>query len=371
MPRLSLRYVKYQGKAYVEESVELDETGGTIGRDEHCDVLLPDPERSCSRLHGRFRYQAGSFYYENLSASVGTEHIPSGAWLMKGDEIVIDSEMSLGIGDYEILVQPLNEAVEASGPSDIWGEYDNGLRRIANNQPPDTEGDLWAFTPAQPAVEAIASKISQIDLSEPTISADLPIGTVPEPGPDFLDYFLAGVGMDDVDGIPEQQWPQVMLTAGKLLRVFVEETMRDLKVRDQSKAMLELNRTIIANNLLKVGEATVDADIVNERLSRLLSGGCPGLEDPVQNVRDGFADLLSHQLATEAGWQAVIQALLDRFDPKHFDKLAEEGIVFQKKAKCWDSFVQAYPRLVNEIQEFGLKEEFARGYEQAILQYRR
>ena len=59
-------------------------------------------------------------------------------------------------------------------------------------------------------------------------------------------------------------------------------------------------------------------------------------------IEEAFNDLMNHQLAMQAGIQASLTDLLKTFDPKIIEKQFEQGIVLQKKAKCWDRYEETY-----------------------------
>jgi predicted component of type VI protein secretion system len=75
---------------------------------------------------------------------------------------------------------------------------------------------------------------------------------------------------------------------------------------------------------------------------------------------------MKHQLAMTAGIQAALTALLREFDPDRYERQFEEGIVFQKKAKCWDAYVKAYSRLTAEALENFFGDDFAEAYERQV-----
>ncbi len=98
----------------------------------------------------------------------------------------------------------------------------------------------------------------------------------------------------------------------------------------------------------------------------MLSTGHPGFMGPVEAVREAFADLMNHQLALTAATQASLAEQLKRFDPQRFERQYEEGIVFQKRAKCWESYCKVYPELVGEALEDFFGDAFAEVYEQQM-----
>ena len=111
---------------------------------------------------------------------------------------------------------------------------------------------------------------------------------------------------------------------------------------------------------LKIGdyEIKVAVDVFLEGLGS-------ELRDQIKD-EDLFADLVNHQLALTAGIQAAIKAALLRFDPGRYEKLYSKGFVFQKQAKCWDTYAKAYPELVNEVLENFFGKEFREAYERRI-----
>jgi len=397
---MALEFVTYQGHPASERPLAFDQSGGTLGRDASNTHQLPDPLKSCSRIHGRISYREGRFHYLNLSVTVGTELLETGEWLNADEESPLQDGDRLGVGEYELRVRiPANPEscfpVRGADRSadDVWltglnvtqppipsPGIDGWPPRIESNPPPDSGRspepgiDTWGKeflngpqagiaqdssplpTPVTPpaGVAAVVQRLQPVDNSANRL----------------LEGFMEGADLGPMETLDEQHLADMMRNAGALLRVFLEETMRGLVLRDESKAALDLSRTLVANNLLKAGRQVLDAGLVDQRLWYLLRGDCPGFENPVENVRLGFADLNSHRLATDAAWRAVIDALLERFDPARYEKAAEDTLVFQRKAKCWDAYVTAYPRIVREIRDRLLAEEFAAAYEQQIQKLR-
>ncbi|HYE34286.1 type VI secretion system-associated FHA domain protein TagH [Methylocaldum sp.] len=183
-------------------------------------------------------------------------------------------------------------------------------------------------------------------------------------GRDLFASFLAGAGLaDDTEWIKDEDMAAVMKNVGVLLRDFVEGMMTVMRARAELKSQFRVSVTTmrpVNNNPLKFTPNVDDA------LKIMLARNHPGFVDPVEAVRGGFADLMSHQIAMTAGIQAALAAALKRFDPQGFEKLYEDAIVFQKKAKCWDAYGKAYPETVNEILENFFGEEFGEVYERQM-----
>lgn len=404
---LALEFVSYQGHPASERPLTFDQNGGTLGRDASNTHQLPDPLKSCSRIHGKISYRDGQFHYLNLSESVGTELLETGEWLNAGEGRPLHDGDRLGVGEYELRVR-IQANTESCFPvldtdrsaDDVWltglnvtqppipSTGVNGwqpLIEIESNPPPvsgrtpepgvDTWGNEFLNGPQSGPFQAGTAPLS-FPLPTPVTPPAEVAAVVQRPQPidnfanPLLEAFMEGADLGAVETLDEQHLSDMMRNAGALLRVFLEETMRGLMLRDESKAALDLSRTLVANNLLKAGRQALDAGLVDQRLWYLLRGDCPGFENPVENVRLGFADLNSHRLATDAAWRAVIDALLERFDPAWYEKAAEDTLVFQRKAKCWDAYVTAYPKIVREIRDRLLAEEFAAAYEQQIQKLR-
>jgi type VI secretion system FHA domain protein len=143
--------------------------------------------------------------------------------------------------------------------------------------------------------------------------------------------------------------------------------MTILKGRSELKAQIRVPVTILRpteNNLLKFSPG------VDEALKLLLTKNHSGFVDAIKAVREGYQDVMYHQLAITAGVQVSLMNVLNRFDPQQFEKKYQEGIVIQKRAKCWDSYSQAYREIVKEALEDFFSEAFSQAYEERLLTLR-
>ncbi|MDT4330355.1 type VI secretion system-associated FHA domain protein TagH [Methylomonas sp. MED-D] len=176
----------------------------------------------------------------------------------------------------------------------------------------------------------------------------------------LLSCFLEGAGVHEAAFSTPEQWPEVMRTAGILFRSLTVGLMDVLRARAEMKSEFRVSVTTIKsfdNNPLKFNP---DVESV---LKLMLMPGNPAFIDPKSAVDEAYNDISSHQMAMTAGIQASLVAILKRFDPDLFEKSLGEGIVFQKKAKCWDQYCEAYPHLTKSAQEDFFGEEFANAYE--------
>ena len=92
-------------------------------------------------------------------------------------------------------------------------------------------------------------------------------------------------------------------------------------------------------------------------------------------VRDGIDDVKAHQMATMAGMQAAVDAVLGQFDPEslkaRFDRhsLVDKLLPAARKARYWDLYEDLHREILKEIRDsflglFG--REFARAYEEQM-----
>jgi len=184
---------------------------------------------------------------------------------------------------------------------------------------------------------------------------------------DLLSVFFKAAGVEDISTLPVEKYPELMRTVGTLFRELIAGLMTILKGRSELKTQIRVPVTILRpteNNPLKFSPG------IDEALKLLLTENPSGFVDAVEAVREGYRDVMHHQLAITAGVQASLMNVLKRFDPRQFEKKFQEGIVIQKRAKCWDSYSQAYREIVKEALENFFGEAFAQAYEDQLLKLR-
>ncbi|MDE1929825.1 MAG: FHA domain-containing protein, partial [Burkholderiales bacterium] len=111
-----LTVLSYNGKPTQGPSAQFDEIGGTIGRADANQLVLPDPERTISRVHARIVFRAGGYaVVDNGSNPIAVNGMTIGAGrehpLVPGDEIQIGAYL-LGVRGGAPAV-PATEAFEA------------------------------------------------------------------------------------------------------------------------------------------------------------------------------------------------------------------------------------------------------------------
>lgn len=215
-----------------------------------------------------------------------------------------------------------------------------------------SQPETYAAPPVQP-------ESMRRQLPEPAINAAM------SPADDVLmREFLAGAGIHDSHFLPPEQWPAMMRTSGELLRSMVQGLMQVLRARAELKSQFRVAVTTmrsVDNNPLKFTPNVDDA------LKLILAPTNPGFLAPKQAVSEGFNDIMNHQLAMTAGIQAALAEILHSFDPQLIEKSQTEGVLFQKKAKCWEYYLEKYPQLKAVAQEEFFGEAFADAYEKQML----
>jgi FHA domain-containing protein len=82
-------------------SVSLDELGGTIGRADTNNLVLPDPERAISRTHAQVVFRAGAYALVGAGAN---PVIHNGNTIERGVEVRLAEGDQIDIGSYRIVV---------------------------------------------------------------------------------------------------------------------------------------------------------------------------------------------------------------------------------------------------------------------------
>jgi type VI secretion system protein len=215
-----------------------------------------------------------------------------------------------------------------------------------------TEGKV----PAEKSAERSTRDISKTHRPRPRDAVD-----------DLLDVFFKAAGIEDTSFISGEEYTDLVRTLGAIFRELIAGLMTILRGRTELKTQIRVPVTILRpadNNPLKFSPG------VDEALKLLLAKNHPGFVDAVEAVREGYQDIMHHQLAITAGVQASLMNVLKRFDPHQFENKYQEGIVIQKRARCWDSYSQAYREIKKDALEDFFGEAFARAYEDQLLKLR-
>ncbi len=110
--------------AVKQNSISLDEQGGTLGRGDENTWVLDDPELYLSSLHCQFSFEAGQYYIIDQSTN-GTFYNGAADPMGKGSRLPVQDGNRFIIGDYEftIEVQASASAGIAAGLSDLSSPF--------------------------------------------------------------------------------------------------------------------------------------------------------------------------------------------------------------------------------------------------------
>lgn len=238
----------------------------------------------------------------------------------------------------------------------IAGQGESGSWDSGGSPSPDLDKVIPGDSKAQVKVEGggigpEGSKAVQLRQSTPSGSSEL------------YERFLEGAGIRDKSFIKAEEIPELMHTIGRVFREMIHGIMTILRGRSESKSQLRLLVTMLGganNNPLKFMPTVDDA------LRLLLVSKQPGYMDAYNAVCEGFRDIMNHDLAMKAGVQAALIEALKRFDPEEFEKLYQEGIVMQRKTKCWNAYAQSYRRIFEDVLENFLGQSFIQTYEEQM-----
>jgi type VI secretion system FHA domain protein len=144
-----LRVLSYNGAPADGPSAQFDELGGTIGRADNNQLVLPDPERTISRVHARVVFRAGGYaVVDNGSNPISVNGNVIGA----GREHPLNVGDQLQIGGYLLAAEEAG-ALKSDDPfADLFGEAPLGLAAPAAPKPPPPPPMPSAMAPMRTAM---------------------------------------------------------------------------------------------------------------------------------------------------------------------------------------------------------------------------
>jgi predicted component of type VI protein secretion system len=373
---------------------EFHEEGGTIGRSLQNDWILPDPDRYISGRHATIDYKGGMYYLADMSSNgvyMNDEHEPIGKGnprrLFDGDHMRMGNfEFEIRIDQGESLAMPLDPD-SSSISTDHFEQFvdedvlETGMQLLDEDEitgDEEFQSVVFGASPRKPQAEPDPEPEPEprsVDVSANDASAgDRGVKVTAE---DLFDSFLDGLGISRVELHPSVNRPEMMLTAGLVLREFVEGTVKLLTSRGNLKNAFRLDQTTLLprhNNPLKFSENSGDL------LKQLLVGDEGEYLGARDAVREACRDLLNHQNAFLDAMNSAFIEFAERFDPdelrENFDRTlgGNKLLKFRNKSKYWDLYCNLYPIMTEKgggrfPQMFG--EEFVKSYERQVTEYRR
>lgn len=312
-------------------SASFGEAGGSIGRADGNQLVLPDPARSISRQHARIVCRGGRYaVVDNGSNPIAVNHQP----VPLGQETPLWPGDLLQVGGYVLQV---SQGATSPAPSAWSVGWDTGTDTGPAADPaPDTALD--------PAADAVTPAHRQAPGADTPAAPHDPLAAALLQG-------LATPGLR-IDRLT----PDHLRLLGQLLREATAGTVDLLAERAAARRAMRAAATTILprdNNPLKFSP-TADAALLH-----LLGPPVDGFAPPAAAMRDAFDDLRAHQRGLSAGLQAATAGLLQRFDPQQLEaRLAGRGaladlIPASRKARLWELFQQLYGQLSAEAQDDG------------------
>ena len=362
---------------------EFHEEGGSIGRSLQNDWILPDPDRFISGRHATIDFKGGMYYLADMSTNgvyMNSEYEPIGRGnprrLFDGDRMRMgDFEFDIRIDKGESLVMPLEPETPSVAPDNIEQFVDEdvletGMQLLAEDEITGDEEFQSVLFGKEP------KKTEPEPEPEPELVADDDADSGQLTAEDLFDSFLDGLGVSRVELHPSVDQPVMMMTAGMVLREFVEGTIKLLGSRANLKNAFRLDQTTLLprhNNPMKFSDNT------NDLIKQLLVGSEGEYLGARDAVREAGKDILNHQNAFLDAMNSAFIEFADRFDPEElqtdFDRTLDGNFFkFLNKSKYWDLYCDLYPIMTEKgggrfPQMFG--EEFVKAYERQVAEYQR
>jgi type VI secretion system protein ImpI len=385
---LELKIISEHANLVGDDAIrEFHESGGTIGRSLRSDWILPDPDRFISSQHATIDFKGGIYYLADTSSNgvyLNDESEPLGKGnprrLFDGDRLKMgDFEIEVSVDSGESLVMPMDEKPSVA-PDNIEQFVDEVSLRTGMKLLDEEE-----LTGDEEFRSALFGGVSEEPEQEPeplldesikdvgSKSTDKPVDVTAE---DLFDSFLDGLGISRVELHPSVNRPDMLLTAGQVLRQFVKGTTDLLASRANLKNTFRLDQTTVLprqNNPMKFSVDT------NDLLKQLLVGGEGEYLGAQDSIREVCRDLINHQNAFLDAMNSAFIEFADRFEPEElqdgFDRTMGSSLFgFMNKAKYWQLYCELYPVMTEKgggrfPQMFA--EEFVKAYERQVTEYRR
>jgi type VI secretion system FHA domain protein len=182
-------------------TVTFDEEGGSIGRRDENDWVLPDPERFISGRHAQVDFSEDSFYITDLSSN-GIFINRSAQPLGKNNRAALQNGDTINIGDYQIDVV-IEKPVVQTLQSESFEGFDDPFARMVDEQAGrDIES---SFLPPLESAEAQPRIEEEYSLDEPeTPSLETDESSLKSPA---LDQVSQGDNLSDLNAVFNQGTP--------------------------------------------------------------------------------------------------------------------------------------------------------------------
>ena len=353
-----------------QKSAEFNACGGTIGRNDDNDWILPDPKCYVSGRHALIDFQAGAYYLVDTSrngvyingadAPVGRGHPQR---LFDGDQLRIgeyDMKVEITADAEELLDDGMRDSVIRAQlvPEDESVE----LMLVDENKLDEEEALLRHLDGASQLSERLALAEMADPKSTKAISEDRAVALL-------LDS--AGLESADLSGTAPAE---ILQTAGLLLRAFTEGLGALLSERTKLKENFRLPQTLIQgkqNNPLKFSPTIEDA------LKFLLGNHTESYLEPLEAVECAFEEIRQHERAVPKAMLYALKDFLERFDPDELRAQFDLGLKRSRllsgtnKLKYWELYQECFHVLTHAEDgkpPAAFSSEFARAYAHEVQQ---
>ncbi|MEF7614131.1 type VI secretion system-associated FHA domain protein TagH [Aquincola sp. MAHUQ-54] len=181
----------FNGQATASLAASFDELGGTIGRADTNQLVLPDPERSISRVHAQVVFRHGSYALVDRGSNAV---IVNGQPLGNGREAPLKHGDTLQIGGYLIGVTVGQQTTAKDLFADLFGDAGGAQPAAAPPPPPPLFTQTFGPSPgaAPPAGAAGASRL-------PPSPAPAAAGPIPDDWDPFAAPISSPTGPQSLD----------------------------------------------------------------------------------------------------------------------------------------------------------------------------
>ena len=168
---LTFKITSYQSQTLgADANRTFTEAGGSIGRAQGNDWVLPDPERYISGRHASISCQGGTYFLTDTSTNgvfINGSPTPVG----NGNSVALNNGDRIAFGDYEMEVV-LDSSVITSPPSGQWGQA-----------PAADQGDVLITSPTgRPDMPESLDPLSFTSPPTGGMNTDVPDPFAPQPG---------------------------------------------------------------------------------------------------------------------------------------------------------------------------------------------
>lgn len=351
------------------KTVAFQPPGGTIGRSQDNDLVLPDESRAISRLQALVHLSADGECRLTSQGSV-TSVVHNGVVLDRGMQVHLQHGDALQIGDYQLAVEDPARVATRDDPLALF---------LDQTQEEKDPLGLLAVDPAENVASATPppSRHSDARLAIDPQQSESPRLTSASLADQekLIAALLEGMGLNNGHATPIDE--EQMRVTGRMLSLFSQGTVALLSSRQILKRGVKADMTMILNEANNPFKILPSGKTV---LMQMYQSQMPGFMPPEQAVRDALVDLQAHQLGMIAGIRAIIAAMLQSFNPQRLEEQARsEGVLpklpfsVARKAALWDYFMRNYQRTAGEIEDdfhtlFG--EAFLHAYDVEVNQYK-